>query len=172
VVQLVRTSSLTSPDWSENFPYQLWLLLCDYRDMAKWFGAHYNQEFSSTVKFKKGPQVLTSLLNQRQNNYYSYYYYDMQYFILGFSNIMSKLLKIRLNPKYTSELLLWVPHSRQTWIILRLSESLSDAPLIGELGDHASFSNCPESESLGDLRFQLNGYDVVYWRFAISLVRY
>jgi len=33
--------------------------------MAKWFGAKYNQEvrFSSAVKCKKGPQVLTSLLN-------------------------------------------------------------------------------------------------------------
>jgi len=30
--------------------------------MAKWFGAHYNQEvrISSAVKCKKGPQVLTS----------------------------------------------------------------------------------------------------------------
>jgi len=36
--------------------------------MAKWFGAHYNQEvrFSSAVKCKKRPQVLTSLLNQRR----------------------------------------------------------------------------------------------------------
>jgi len=34
--------------------------------MAKWFGAHYNQEvrFSSAVKCKKGPQVLTSLLTK------------------------------------------------------------------------------------------------------------
>jgi len=34
--------------------------------MAEWFGAHYNQEvrFISEVK---GPQVLTSLLNQRRN---------------------------------------------------------------------------------------------------------
>jgi len=40
--------------------------------MAKWFGAHYNQEvrFSSAVKCKKGSQVLTSLLNQRRNYYY------------------------------------------------------------------------------------------------------
>jgi len=30
-----------------------------YRGMAKWFGAHYNQEvrFSSVVKCKKGPHV-------------------------------------------------------------------------------------------------------------------
>jgi len=43
--------------------------LSDYRDMAKWFGALYNQEvrFSSGVKCKKGPQVLTSLLTQRRN---------------------------------------------------------------------------------------------------------
>jgi len=42
--------------------------------MAKWFGAHYNLEvrFSSAVKCRKGPQVITSLLNQTQN----YYYYD------------------------------------------------------------------------------------------------
>jgi len=40
--------------------------------MAKWFGAHYNQEvrFSSSVECKKGPHVLTSVLNQRQNYYY------------------------------------------------------------------------------------------------------
>jgi len=46
----------------------------DYRGMAKWFGAHYDQEvrFRSAVKCKKGPQVLTSLLNHRRNinNYY------------------------------------------------------------------------------------------------------
>jgi len=43
--------------------------------MAKWVGAHYNQEtrFSSAVYFKKGPQVQTSLLNQRRN-YYNYEY--------------------------------------------------------------------------------------------------
>jgi len=41
--------------------------------VAKWFGAHSNQEvrFSSAVYCKKGPQVLTSLHNQRQN--YQYY---------------------------------------------------------------------------------------------------
>jgi len=40
--------------------------------MAKWFGAHYNQKvrFNSAVKFKKGPQVLTSLFNHRRNYYY------------------------------------------------------------------------------------------------------
>jgi len=34
--------------------------------MAKWFGAHYNQEgrFGSAVKCKKGHQILSSLLNQ------------------------------------------------------------------------------------------------------------
>jgi len=43
--------------------------------MAKWLGAHYNQEvrFSSADICKKGPQVLTSLLNQRQNNYYYFF---------------------------------------------------------------------------------------------------
>jgi len=42
--------------------------------MAKWFGVHYNQEvyLSSAVKCKKGPQVLTSLLNHRRNYYYCY----------------------------------------------------------------------------------------------------
>jgi len=55
-----------------NYPHHLWLLLSDYRGMVKWFGAHYNQEvrFSSTVKCKKGPQVLISLLNQWRNYYY------------------------------------------------------------------------------------------------------
>jgi len=40
--------------------------------MAKWFGAHYNQEvrFRSALKCKKGPQVLTPLLNHRRNYYY------------------------------------------------------------------------------------------------------
>jgi len=40
--------------------------------MARWFGAHYNEEvrFSSAVKHKKGAQVLPSLLNQKR-----YYYY-------------------------------------------------------------------------------------------------
>jgi len=39
--------------------------------MVKWFGAQYNQEvrFSSAVKCKKEPQVLTSLLNQRLSDY-------------------------------------------------------------------------------------------------------
>jgi len=57
-----------------NFPHHLWLLLSDDRGMAKWFWAHYNHEvhFSSAVKAKKGPQVVTSLLNQRRNSY-SYY---------------------------------------------------------------------------------------------------
>jgi len=37
----------SSPDWSENFlifhiTYDS--LLSDYRGMAKWLGAHYNQE--------------------------------------------------------------------------------------------------------------------------------
>jgi len=38
------------------FPHHLWLLLSDYRGMAKWFGAHYNQDvrFSLAVKCKKG----------------------------------------------------------------------------------------------------------------------
>jgi len=46
------------------------------RGMSKWFGAHYNLEvrFSSVVKCKKGPQVLTSLLilfySIQRRNYY------------------------------------------------------------------------------------------------------
>jgi len=45
-------------------------------------GTHYNQEFrfSSSAKCKKGPQVLTSLLNQRRK----------AYFLVTFSN--SKLI--------------------------------------------------------------------------------
>jgi len=41
--------------------------------MIKWFGAHYNQgvRFSSADECKKGSQVLTSRLNQRQNYYYT-----------------------------------------------------------------------------------------------------
>jgi len=41
-----------------NFPHHLWLLLSDYRGMAKWFEAHYNQEvrISSAVKCMKGPR--------------------------------------------------------------------------------------------------------------------
>jgi len=39
--------------------------------MAQWFGALYNQRRSALVQqCKKGPQVLTSLLNQRGNYYY------------------------------------------------------------------------------------------------------
>jgi len=39
------------------------------RDIAKWYGAHYDQEvrFRSAVKCKKGPQVPTSSLIQRRN---------------------------------------------------------------------------------------------------------
>jgi len=55
-----------------NFPHHLWPMLSDYRGMAKWFRAHYNQEvrISPAVKCMKGLEVLTSLLNQRRNNYY------------------------------------------------------------------------------------------------------
>jgi len=56
-----------------NFPHHLWLLLSDYnRGETKWFEAHYNQEvhFSSAVRCKNEPQVLTSLLNLRPNYYY------------------------------------------------------------------------------------------------------
>jgi len=55
-----------------NFQHYLWLLLSDYGGMDMGFGVHYNQEvrFSSAVKCKKRPQVLTSLLNQRRNYYY------------------------------------------------------------------------------------------------------
>jgi len=43
-------------------------LVSDYKGIAKWFGAYYDLEvlFSSAVKCKKGPLVLTSLLNQRR----------------------------------------------------------------------------------------------------------
>jgi len=49
-----------------DFLHHLCLLLSDYRGMAKWFGVQYYQEgcFSSAVKCKKGPQVLTGLTNQ------------------------------------------------------------------------------------------------------------
>jgi len=52
-----------------NFPHHIWLLLSDYRGLAKWFLAHYNQDvhFNSAVKRKKGPQVLIPLLNQSIN---------------------------------------------------------------------------------------------------------
>jgi len=40
--------------------------------MDEWFEVHYIQEvrFGSAVMCKKGPQVLTTLLNQRRNYYY------------------------------------------------------------------------------------------------------
>jgi len=79
VVQLVRTSPIMrvvmslNPDWHENFLIFHITLLSDCRGMAKWFGAHYNEEvrFRSAVKGMNGSLVLTSLLNQRR----SYYYY-------------------------------------------------------------------------------------------------
>jgi len=48
-----------STDRNTSYVYDLWLLLSDYREMAKWFGAHYNQEvrFSSVVKGKEGPNI-------------------------------------------------------------------------------------------------------------------
>jgi len=48
-----------------EFFHIIYDLLSDYRGMAKWFGAHHNQEarFGSAVKCKKGPQVLTWLFN-------------------------------------------------------------------------------------------------------------
>jgi len=60
-VQWVRTSSVmrlvmsSSPDRSEYcLIFHLWLVLSDYIGMAKWSGAHYNQDvrFSSGVKCK------------------------------------------------------------------------------------------------------------------------
>jgi len=50
------------------------IALGPHLSMAKWIGAHYNQEvrFSSAVMCVEGPQVLTSLLNQRRNHYYCY----------------------------------------------------------------------------------------------------
>jgi len=64
----MRVVMSLSPDWSENFLIFHITLLSNYA-RAKWFEAHYNQElrFSSAVKWKEGPQVLTSLLNQRRN---------------------------------------------------------------------------------------------------------
>jgi len=56
-----------------NFPnHLLWLLQSDYWGMTKWFGAHSSRDvrFSSAVKWKKRPQVITSLLNQRWIYYY------------------------------------------------------------------------------------------------------
>jgi len=48
----------SSRDWSEKILIFLWLLLSAYigKGLAKWFGAHYNQEFrsSSAAKCKKG----------------------------------------------------------------------------------------------------------------------
>jgi len=65
VVPLVRTLSNmrvvmgSSPDWSENFLI-LHITSCYViiEVMAKWFRAHYTQEFrfSSAVKRKKGPR--------------------------------------------------------------------------------------------------------------------
>jgi len=70
VVQLVRILAIMRVVVFEsqmicifsNFPHQLGLLLRDFRGIVKWFGAHYNQEvsFSTAVKCKTGPQVLTS----------------------------------------------------------------------------------------------------------------
>jgi len=53
-------------------------MLSDYRVMAMWFGAHFNQEvrFSSAVEYKKGPQVLTSL---RSRNYHYYFQNQIQH---------------------------------------------------------------------------------------------
>jgi len=65
----------------------------DYRGMAKWFGAQYNQEvhFNSAVKCNKGPQVLTSLLNQKRNYYY---YYKSLILILGLNYYGLSLLEL------------------------------------------------------------------------------
>jgi len=66
-MRVVMSSSL---DWSANFLIFLitYDLLSDYRGMAEWFGAQFNQKvrFSSAVKCKKGPQALTLPLNQRR----------------------------------------------------------------------------------------------------------
>jgi len=57
----MRVVMSSIPDWSGNFlifhiTYDS--LLSDYKGMAKWFRAQYNQEvrFSSAVKCKKGPR--------------------------------------------------------------------------------------------------------------------
>jgi len=79
VVQLVRTLSImrvvmsSSPDWSENFPHHLCLMVCDYRGMAKWFGAHYiirRSLRSAWVQQLSVRKVLTPLLSQGRNFYY------------------------------------------------------------------------------------------------------
>jgi len=94
-----------------NFPHHLLLLLSNYRGMAKCFRAHYNQEvrFSSAVKCKTGPQVLTPLLNQRRNYYYIYFYlfqirklsqprYDVHAFSTATLNhILSQFSEVRLD---------------------------------------------------------------------------
>jgi len=61
--------------------------------MAKWFGAHYNQEvhLSSAVKCMKGPQVLTSLHNQRRN---CYYYIGNMYL---YTTPRNRIAKVHLN---------------------------------------------------------------------------
>jgi len=40
-----------------NFPHHQWLLLSDYRGMAKWFGAQYNQKVRTSSAVKCGPPV-------------------------------------------------------------------------------------------------------------------
>jgi len=69
VAKLVTTSSIMRLVMRSKF-------VSEYSGMAKWFRAHYNQEvrFSSAVKCKKIPQVLTSLLNQRQNYAFTQYF--------------------------------------------------------------------------------------------------
>jgi len=59
--------------------------------MAEWFGAHYNQEvhFSAAVKWTKGPKVLTSLLNQRQNYYYKLWNVDSKHSKCVYRNLPS-----------------------------------------------------------------------------------
>jgi len=82
VVQLVRTSIMrvvmsSIPYWSEKL--LIYLLLSVNTGLAKWFGSHNNKEvrLSSAVKCKKGPQFITSLLNQRRNYYY--YFVDFEW---------------------------------------------------------------------------------------------
>jgi len=67
--------------------------------MAKWYRAHFNQvaRLSSAVKCKIGPQVLTSLLNQRRNYYY--YYFNrgtlLRFFIVEMKNFKKEKKLLR-----------------------------------------------------------------------------
>jgi len=74
----MRVVMSSSPDWSENFlPHRL--VLSDYRGIAKWFGAHYNQEaLFQQLKVRKDPLALidtkwvhSKFKNVRMHSYHS-----------------------------------------------------------------------------------------------------